>query len=205
LNPRAALAEAIARRDDIAKRLDAMRRATEAARSAIFDAGARLDAARLAADEAKAAQIERFVTGGGTALATRPVREAREAVTDIEGDVAVAREAVAKLQASSAEQERALDFAERRVEVAIGMVMGGAIGGLLADVEALEAALAAKRGVLFGFIYPCLSTDAADYPKLNAMTRSKRFVAPDGNHPAVAPWRAAYEMLLHDASAALPL
>ncbi len=200
---RAALAQAILRRDDVLKRLNAMRGAADRASEAVWDAQARLDAARAATAEAKDAQIESFVTGE-TALAQRPVREARAAETDVEDDIAVAREAVAKLKTTIEEQERALGYAERRIENAIGGVMAGAVGGLLAEVEALEAALAAKRAVLFGFICPRLPPEAPEYAKLNMMALSESFVAPNRNHPALTPWKAAHEALLHDASAALP-
>ncbi len=179
---RAALAAAIERRDDILERLGAMRDAADRASQAIWGAQARLDEVKVSTEAARDAQIERFVTGE-TALAQRPVREARAAEADVEDDIEAARAAVEKIRQQIGELERASFLAQLRVTDAVGEVMRNGAVGVIAEAAALEERLSGVRAII-SFVS---SSGAASF-----------------DHPALAPWRAAYEALLHDASAALP-
>jgi len=199
---RAALAESIERRDNLERDLKAAKEGESRAFEIILAAQARLEAARAAEAEAEDGQVALIIAGEVGAL-VRSQREIRSSAEGAAADIEAAKAVRAKARLAIAELERALDWAERRVGEAIGRVMAGRVGKFVAEVEALAAELAAKRAVL-AFIYSRMPRDAPEYGRLNELTRSERFVAPNLNHAAVAPWRAAHEALLRDADAALP-
>ena len=94
--------------------MEAAKGAAERASQIVYGSQARLDAARAATAEAKNAEVERFVAGE-TALAQRPVREARAAEQDVADDIEAVRVALTKIKASIAELEQEGFFAQLRV------------------------------------------------------------------------------------------
>jgi hypothetical protein len=194
---RAALAEAILRRDDVARRLEAASEAAERASHIVHGGPARLAAAKAATAAAKDAEVERFV-GGETALMERPLREARAAEQDVVDDIDAAREALARIKASITELEQEGFYAELHMKDAVGRVLLGAVGEVISEAETLADRLNGQRAIL-DFVSPLLPADAPERRKLEGVAGPV-----DHNHRALAPWRAAYDALLSDANAALP-
>jgi hypothetical protein len=190
---RAALAAAIVKRDGALREVEAARDALEHVRTTRMAARERLEAAR-----------NERVLELAPADMVRALREARADEADAEADLEASEAARTLCRAVLAEAENALALAEGRVADAAGAVMAGSAGKILSEIEALEKALAAKRAVLFGFIFPHMPVDAPEHARQNMMARSERFGALDMSHPALAPWASAFEVLRRDAGAALP-
>jgi hypothetical protein len=198
---RAALADAIRRRDDTARRLEAANKAANRMSHLVYGGQARLEAARAATAVARDAQVDRFVTGE-TALASRPVREARAAEQDVADEIEAAREALTRIKASIAELEQDGFFTQNGVKDAAGRVLLGGIGEVIREAEALQDRLDGLRAIL-KFAELLLPADAPERAKAESLARAEGRPA-ENNHAALAPWRAAYDALLRDANAALP-
>jgi chromosome segregation ATPase len=199
---RAALAEAIRERDDIARRLEAANEAVGRAADIVHAGPARLAAAKAAVAAAKDAEAERFVAGE-TSLMERPVREARAAEQDVADDIEAAREALARIKATIKELEQDGYYAQLRVKNAIGRVLLGAVGEVIQEAETLQDRLNGQRAIL-DFAELLLPADAPERRRMEGMVRAEGRPADLSNHRAPAPWRAAYDALLSDANAALP-
>jgi hypothetical protein len=197
---RAALAQAICERDDIAGRLEAANKAADRASRTVYGGPARLAAAKAATAAAKDAQVARFV-GGETALIERPLREARAAEQDVADDLDAAREALTRIKAAQAELEHEGFFAQRRVADAVGRVLLDAVGEVIQEAEMLHARLNGHRAIL-EFVELLLPAAAPERRKVEAIVRAE--ARPADYSKALAPWRAAYDALLTDANAPLP-
>ena len=141
---RAALAEAIAERDDIDRRLETARAAAERLASAVSDAAARISAAQASATASHEERLDRLIAGG-TEVIERPVRTA---LRDAEDDVVEAKQALAKVGALISQHEDARVWVERRLKDAVGEITSRKIGSVIADVERLRDALDGRFAIL---------------------------------------------------------
>ena len=195
----------IAERDQIARRLDTARTAAGRVGEALRDARARVEAAKAAAADATDAHAEALL-GGQIALADRPMRRVRAGERDAEADIAAARGAPAKVEASIGEYEAELRRAERRVENAIAEIMASAIDGVIAKAETSRRELDDEHAVLSFLAHSSPPGNEAAYRASVALPSTPPGAPwPDyQRRPALAPWRAAREALLRDADAPLP-
>jgi hypothetical protein len=112
----------------------------------VEDAQARVEAAKAAADSARDAHSKRLLRGA--TVMHRSVRKARSAVEDAGDDIAAARGALAKVEASIGEYEEARARAERRIENTIAEIMASAIDGVIGQAEVLRHDLDGRHAVL---------------------------------------------------------
>ena len=108
---------------------------------------------------------------------------------------------MAKVKAAAAENERALGFAERRVEACVGELVSGSIDGVIAATKALADQLDGRRSVLrfLAHLAP-IGSEAG---------RRASMALPSGepckmDHPELRPWQAAIDELHRRSDAKLP-
>jgi len=197
--PRAALAQAIERRDAVARRIEGLRVTIERLRDERVDAEKRLDAARAAAagdvDEREQV-VDRLIAGGAVTALERPSRATvDEAQTALEAH----RRAIGLCEAELKEASADLELKEMSVASAAGDVLAPAFAERLGWAEGKHAELAREVAVL-AFLQHALPAGAPEIKRFNLLMHTPA----DTRHPATEIWRAARAALMRDAATPLP-
>jgi len=207
---RATLAEAIARRNELARQLDASRDAAERAAHSRWAAMGRLDALRQAKAEAAAAQSAgtRFIA---SVAAGEPcgidVLERQVSPADLdaaEREIEVWTRTQSECAALITEREQKLERAGFRVERMAHEVVkaSGTVTRLLDGLDALHAELEQRLSVLHFLDIRGVIPDPEQPEVGRAIGWMHR--GHDHTHPAYKAWAAAIEALSRDAGAKLP-
>lgn len=226
---RAALAYAIAAHAAAVAHVNATDDASTRATSAVWDAQAALTAAQASVIEARDATVQHLieVASGGTGLAPRTERQARDAVADAEAALDAARATRDALKGRLPDAEADRDrTARKRTDAARAVIAAEAAGhatALAVEVEALQrqslAQGAALRWLVSAGAVPVITAigfihgQAADDVTRAAVMRHDMTLlihTPDGWHRTAAAagdvrWDAALTDLERDAAAPLPL
>jgi hypothetical protein len=198
---RAELARHIAERD--AKADAVVRAKASAARVNEMVAEAERHAATVKAALASVrngheARLRQEVEGGGGVGAALSSREARFAELDAADELEAARKVLTDCMSSLADAEEDARRARARVEAAVAPVLGGFLGQLLDDAEALQASLTAKVAAL-AFVTSVVGTGGPEEGVRIARVMPRQtpgVQVPDfRSHPAFAAWREASEAL----------
>jgi hypothetical protein len=192
-----------------AKATELAREAVARSNEVVADAESHAEAVRVAlasARNGREARLREVIEGGAVIEKPSSTSQARFALDDAEAELEIARKVLATTAASLGFAIDAQQWAQRKVEAAATHVFAGALDGLLARAEELQAALEAKLAEV-DFVATLLPFGSADRARL-ALTRPwlpPGASPPDrSQHPAVAAWREARAALCRDAGAPLP-
>lgn len=199
--PRAELAAAIEAARDAEAHCQALRTSIARVEDERFEARQKLDLATAReADEAHGREdvIERLIAGETSAAVLERAVDRKE-VTDAERTIDTCNRALALLRAELAGAEQSVELRTRRVRDAAGAVVAAErLEDVVADAVRLRGELAACEAILS---YLHSTTPGQHKAKIERALVSSEV---RGEHPAVAPWRAALEALMADAGAELP-
>lgn len=219
---RAAIDEAAAAQRALTKG----RAAVERAQQTVAGAEKHLQEASAAVGQARKAETSRVSrSGAGGAAPAATMREARERRTDAVDGLDVARAILEKASAPIADLEEAHARAVNQIVVCTNAVIAGAVPSALERYERARAELNAAYRMLRFLVDPECNGEKTVAEQMNRpfreLGRSRALAevralaepvlrAPPllfehlSDHPALAPWRAAYEALQRDADAPLP-
>jgi hypothetical protein len=218
---RAALAEAIARRDEVAAEIAALRNSVEATTEIVQRTRTARDEAEAALQRAKQDAADHIVAQarGDAGPAPVSVREARAAFEAAGDEVESAEAALAELKRQLDARQQFADLPERRVAEAAAAVLRESpeVAQLLSEVEALQAKLAergsalawlAKQGALSLANVDMPGSVSVLSPANLALTRLDSPATTWRGLPGIAegplPWQAAFAALSRDANAPIP-
>jgi hypothetical protein len=197
VDPRAELAEAIARRNEAAARFEAAESAAYMAGELLAQTLTRLEAARcvaIAAEESQGGRLLAMVSTGALTL-DKHLEASRADLAAIESDLAAVRNTLALARATVGEAERAHMFAQLRVNDKCKVILASKIPGVLITAEDLKAEFDKARAVL-SFLSASLPPGSPLCLRIDDVLEAK----PARNLEWIG-WRAA---LSSDASAPLP-
>ena len=208
---REALAAAIADETTARKNLEDARSAASKAEEQVWSASARLMALREeAALASPGGAIISSLAAGNTDVAEldRPQASTRAKIETAEQELAAWRRARDAAEQEIAPREEALDWAQRHVRDAVSEVMRTAdIDVLLEAAEQTQARLLAERCSLME-ICEALPIFSPERKAVESFLGRPFLLHENGDewkeHAAVAPWRAAFDALHHDAETPLP-
>lgn len=198
---RKALAAAIAARDTAGARLVKAKEAGDMAADLLAAALAKRDAARAAVVDAEETAPMRVLemAASGTLTMDRHLKATKAAEADACDDVEGLRAAVAASRAAIADAERALMYAQTKVDAACKPVLTADIARIIAGVETLKARFDKARAAL-SFLSASLPPGAA----LHLRTANALEATPARNLAPPVEWQKAREALTRDANAPLP-
>jgi len=194
--PRASLAAAIEELRDSEAHCAALRASVTRIEDQLYAAQGQIDRAREQDEEAKSAQVRAIVAGDDLMVLERP---ASSAVAQVERTISACKQARQMVRDELAEAERSAGYKAERVRDAAGAVVAAeALDAKIAKTERLQGELEAELSVL-SYLH-------SQIPRDRAAMIEKALASSDvhGEHPAVAPWRAAIDALMADANAELP-
>lgn len=208
---REALAAAIAAAETARKNLTDAQAASARAEECVWAASARLTALREdAALASPAGAIISSLAAGNTDIATidRPAAEVSAKIENAESELAAWRRAREAAEAEIAPRENSLDWAKLHLKDAVAEVMRSVdVDALLENAERARDALLAERCRLME-LCELLPRFSPEWRAVEQFLGHPFLLHENGdgwkNHPAVAPWREAFDALHVDADAALP-
>jgi len=198
--PRAELQKSIDSRDAAAKRINELRASIARIEDERFAARQKLAATAREADESNGRDdvIERLLAGE-TSTAVLERAADRKEVTAAESEIETSNRALSLLRAELAGAEQSLELRTNRVRDAAGAVIATeALDAIVDDATRLRGELAACEAVL-SFVHSLVRGEHKAKVERALVSSEIR-----GEHPSVAPWRAAFEELARDAAAELP-
>ena len=189
------LAAAIATRDEAAAEAETARAAVERIDDQLYEAQRRLEEVRAQAGEKVSERIAALVAGGDALVVDRD----RFAERDAEDAVTACRAARELCKAAIAEAERALMYAQMKVDSAAKPILAAEAVRVLVEAEALKAKFDEARAVLM-FLASSLPAGSPSLLRLENALEAK----PAMYLPVPDEWKKAREALLRDANAPLP-
>jgi hypothetical protein len=206
---RAALAEAIADRDERVRDAKLAGEAVASASDLVEQASARHELAKATLSATRSDLVARALATASTGSAAGPPLSARQARTELADADDAIEAATAALTACTASLSDCEDDARRagsRVEAASVTVLAGEVDRLLAEAAAINDTLEAKLAAI-DFVTSLMPFGSPERQRI-ALTRP---TLPPGveppdrrGHPAVAAWREAQAALQKSADAPLP-
>jgi hypothetical protein len=198
---RAALAAAIAERDAAGNRLEAARGAVERVSDLLAAALVKQQAAQAEVVELHESAPQRILEMASTGVLTmdRPLKAAKAAETDACEDVEEIRRTLTTCKTAIAEAERALMYAQMKVDNAAKPILAAEAVRVLVEAEALKVKFDKMRATLafLGGALPAGSPLVLRFDNALEATPARNLAPP----PDWVAWRGA---LLRDAAAPLP-
>ena len=189
--------------------------AVNVARSMVAEADARLKEARLAVGkekDARAALVADAAASGAALSSPLPLREARTREIEAQDNLEAAQAALGGLEKKLEQAAYAAKKADEQASIAANAVIAAEAPQLLARATATQEELIRLR-VALRFIAYELGLDAPDAEPLIQFLKDKELPGNMGAiyhknwsvHPEVSRWKSAYEKLLTDPEAPLPV
>jgi hypothetical protein len=198
---RAALAEAIEARDEAGNRLEAAKAAEERVSDLLAASLVKLQAAQAEVVELHESGPQRVLEMASTGVLTmdRPLKAAKAAEADARDDVEEIRRTLTTCKTAIAEAERALMYAQMKVDNAAKPILAAEAVRIITVVEALQAKFNAMRAIL-----SFLSAAIPPGSPLRLKVDDALECAPARNLEPPAEWLKARADLMRDANAPLP-